>query len=153
MGRAWIAIRDNDLAAHIMGIDLFRYKTLAFFTGCFFAGVGGWLWAANLSWLSPTMFSLKESIWYVGMLIVGGMGSVAGAVMGVVAIRLLDLLSTFLAAYALMLFPTMQGTIPSAFAIILFGMVVLVFLIFEPRGMAHWWEVFKRSYRLHPYSY
>lgn len=153
MGRAWIAIRDNDLAASIMGINIFKYKTLAFFIGCFFAGIAGWLWAANMGSLHPTMFSLKESIWFLGMVVVGGMGSTAGVVMGVLGIRLIDMAASYAAASLGMAFPTMRGQIFSALAILVFGGTVTAFLVFEPRGMYHWWEMFKRSYRLHPYSY
>ena len=89
-GRTFIAVRDNDLAAEVMGVNLFRTKLLAFFIGCFFAGIAGWLWAHSLFHITPGQFAFKTSLWLLGMIIIGGMGSTTGAVMGVVVIRFMD---------------------------------------------------------------
>ena len=153
VGRALVAIRDNDLAASIMGINVFSYKLIAFFIGCCIAGIGGWLWTINALVITPQMFTLSESIWYLGMIIVGGMGSTTGAVAGAMFIRLLDLLSGFLSAQIAIWAPVIGALALSTFNYILFGVVVIVFLIFEPRGIYHLWENFKLSYRLYPYSY
>ncbi|MDP3047281.1 MAG: branched-chain amino acid ABC transporter permease, partial [Chloroflexota bacterium] len=88
-GRAFVAIRDNDIAAESMGINLFAYKLLAFFICSFYAGIAGSLWAHWMRAINPDHFTLMDSIWYVGMVIVGGMGSTAGAVFGTVSLRLL----------------------------------------------------------------
>ncbi len=154
-GRAFVAIRDNDLAAQVMGINLFRYKLLAFFIGCFFAGIAGSLLAhCYYGFLNPEFFNFKESILYVGMIIIGGLGATVGPIFGVVFIRLLEKI------LSLELVPLLEASItvlPSGWASgltpMLFGLVIILFLVLEPRGMAHRWQLFKTSYRIWPFSY
>jgi len=97
IGRAFVAVRDNDLAAEVMGINLFRYKLLAFFIGCFLAGIAGSLMAHCL-WgsLNTENFPLMDSILYVGIIIIGGLGTTMGPIFGVLFIRLLEQLITYL---------------------------------------------------------
>jgi branched-chain amino acid transport system permease protein len=154
VGRAFIAIRDNDLAAEVMGINLLYYKLLAFFIGCFFAGIAGALFAhCYYSSLLGEHFSFTESILYVGMIIIGGLGTSIGPILGVVFIRLLQQVLT------MEIVPFLEGTeiLPAGFASgvtpMLFGLVIVLFLILEPRGLAHRWSLFKASYRLWPFSY
>ncbi|MCJ7604477.1 MAG: branched-chain amino acid ABC transporter permease, partial [Dehalococcoidales bacterium] len=90
VGRAFIAIRDNDLAAEVMGVNLTYYKLLAFFIGCFFAGIAGSLFAHWNVQLTPEQFSFKDSILYVGIIIIGGLGTSVGPIFGVLFIRLLQ---------------------------------------------------------------
>ena len=78
VGRAFIAIRDNDLAAEVMGINVFAYKLLAFFIGCVFAGVAGSLLVHFVRYAFTAQFTFLDSVWYLGMLIAGGMGSISG---------------------------------------------------------------------------
>ena len=152
-GRAFIAIRDNDLAAEVMGINLFRYKLLAFFIGCFLAGVAGSL-LAHCYWgfLSPENFSIADSILYIGIIIIGGLGTTVGPIFGVLFIRLLQQGITQVS-------PLLEGTfnLPAGFTTgigpMIFGLVIILFLILEPRGLAHRWQLFKASYRLWPFSY
>jgi len=151
-GRAFIAIRDNDLAAEAMGVNLFRFKFLAFFIGCFYAGVAGWLWAFYMRYINPEQFGLLASLWLLGMLIVGGIGSTTGTVLGAILIRLLDMLSDFLATKLGELYPSVGAQSFSAFGLMLFGVVLATFLILEPRGLYHRWEILKAYWRLYPYS-
>ncbi len=153
IGRTFIAIRDNDLAAEVMGVNLWRYKLIAFFIGCFYAGIAGWLWAHSMWSISPGQFELPPSIWALGMLIVGGAGSTTGAILGATSIRLLDPALVDYLKPIIEDFPAIGLQFAAAFSEILFAVVVIVFLIFEPRGLYHRWELFKGSYRLHPYSY
>jgi branched-chain amino acid transport system permease protein len=154
VGRAFIAVRDNDLAAEVMGVNLTYYKLLAFFIGCFLAGIAGSLFAHwNIS-LTPEQFSFKDSILYVGIIIIGGLGTSVGPILGVLFIRLLKEVLTinvvpFLEA-KLTMFPSgfASGVTP-----MMFGLVIVLFLILEPRGLAHRWNLFKASYRLWPFSY
>ncbi|HEX9976888.1 MAG TPA: branched-chain amino acid ABC transporter permease, partial [Dehalococcoidales bacterium] len=90
VGRAFIAIRDNDLAAEVMGINLFRYKLLAFFIGCFFAGIAGSLWAHWMRFIDADGFPFTSSILYIGMIIIGGLGTAVGPIFGAIFIRLLE---------------------------------------------------------------
>ena len=154
VGRAFIAIRDNDLAAEVMGVNLLYYKLLAFFIGCFFAGIAGALYAHWLGSLNAEQFSFTESILYVGMIIIGGLGTNIGPIFGVVFIRVLQQVLT------IQLVPFLEKSVtvlPSGFATgitpMLFGLVIVLFLILEPRGLAHRWSLFKASYRLWPFSY
>ena len=152
-GRAFTAIRDNDLAAEVMGINLFYYKLLAFFIGCFYAGIAGSLWAQYYITILPDQFTLKDSVWYLGMIVVGGTGSTLGAVLGTVSIRLLDVFADYIAPLLAATFPLVRANVTYAVGAILFALVIIIFLIKEPRGLAHRWQLFKNWYRLWPYSY
>jgi branched-chain amino acid transport system permease protein len=153
IGRAFIAIRDNDLAAEVMGINIFRYKLLSFAICTFYAGIAGSLWAHWMRAILYEHFLLMQSIWMVGMVIVGGMGYTTGAVFGTVFIRILDQLVVYIAPMVEAVFPYWTGSAAAAMGPFVFGLVIIVFIIFEPRGLAHRWEIFKVSYRLNPYSY
>ena len=154
VGRAFIAVRDNDLAGQVMGINLLYYKLLAFFIGCFLAGIAGALLAHWIGFLNAEQFSLTESILYVGMIIIGGLGTTLGPILGVVFIRLLQQVLT------MEFVPFLESTFtmfPAGFATgvtpMLFGLVIVLFLVLEPRGIAHRWMLFKSAYRLWPFSY
>lgn len=153
VGRAFVAIRDNDLAAEVMGISLFRYKLIAFAISALYAGAAGAFWAEWIRFINPDQFTLHGSILYLGMLIVGGVGSSAGAVMGVIFMTIIEEIAKTIAPQIGVWLGMPPGTTASALAPGAFGLVILLFLIFEPRGLAHRWEVFKSSYRLNPFSY
>jgi branched-chain amino acid transport system permease protein len=152
-GRAFIAIRDNDLAAEVMGINLWAYKLLAFFIGCVFAGVAGSLLVHYIAFASVDQFPFMNSVWYLGMLIVGGMGSTAGAIFGAVSLKLLDELVTIAGPALAAAFPAIAAQAAASLSLIMRGLVIILFLIFEPRGLYHWWERIKAYYRLWPFSY
>ena len=152
-GRAFIAIRDSDFSAEVMGINLHSYKLLAFFIGCFFAGVAGSLWAHYLGLINPEQFTLMQSIWFLGMMIIGGMGSTLGVYLGTISIRLLEEVTVIAGPSLAVAIPALGRQTTVALAMIAFGVVIVLFLIFEPRGLAHRWEVFKYTYRLYPFSY
>ena len=152
-GRNFVAIRDNDLAAEVMGINLFRNKLLAFFIGCFFAGIAGWLWAHFYGWITPNQFDFKLSLWFLGMIIIGGMGSTTGAIMGAVAIRLMDKAVDPLASLIGDAFPSLSVQVAPALSLIVFALVVVFFILVEPKGLYHRWERIKLYYRLHPFAY
>jgi len=153
LGRAFVAIRDNDLAAEVMGINLFFYKMLAFFIGCFMAGIAGALLAHWTGSITTENFTLSESILYIGMIIIGGLGTTLGPILGVIFIRLLQ------QTLMVMVVPFLESTkvLPAGFATgvtpMLFGLAIVLFLILEPRGLAHRWSLFKSAYRLWPFSY
>ena len=152
-GRAFVAIRDNDLAAEVMGINLFRYKLTAFFIGCFFAGIAGSLLAHTSRSISPDYFPFTDSVLFIGMIIIGGLGTTLGPILGVIFIRMLDVLVTKLSPALQSAFPHLPPGFTSGIAPLLFGLAIILFLIFEPRGLAHRWQLFKSSYRLWPFSY
>ncbi len=154
-GRKMVAVRDNDLAAEVMGINLFRTKLLAFFLGCFLAGISGWLMAHNLRYLHPDIFSFNLSLILLGMVIIGGMGSTSGAIMGVVFMQILDKLTArYLAPAVMDWMPSgTSSSVGPALQLVVYGLVIVVFLLFEPRGMQHRLEKVKLYYRLRPFSY
>jgi branched-chain amino acid transport system permease protein len=153
LGRAFIAIRDNDLAAQVMGINLFYYKLLAFFIGCFLAGIAGSLTAHLNGFINTENFPLSDSILYIGMIIIGGLGTALGPILGVIFIRLLEVLVTNLTPALQSAFPFLPSGFTTGIAPMLFGLAIILFLIFEPRGLAHRWALFKAAYRLWPFSY
>lgn len=152
VGRAFIAIRDNDLAAEVMGVNLFYYKMMAFSMSAFYAGIAGALWGPFLGRISPEHFTLLDAIWYLGMMIVGGMGSILGAVLGTVFLRILREVVSYLTPVVATAFPAMERFAPATFGSVVFALAIIVFLIAEPRGLSHRWEIFKASYRLWPFS-
>jgi branched-chain amino acid transport system permease protein len=149
-GRAFVAIRDNDLAAEVMGINLWTYKLMAFFIGCVFAGVAGSLLVHYFAFASPTQFPFMDSVWYLGMLIVGGEGSIAGAIFGAVFLKLLDELVTIVGP---ILSAVVAAQAAASLSLIMRGLVIILFLIFEPRGLVHRWEMIKAYFKLWPFSY
>ena len=153
VGRAWMAIRDNDLAAEAMGINIFYYKLLAFFVGCFYAGIAGSLWVHYALLAAVDHFSFHDSIWYVAMIIVGGLGSITGAIMGAVFVRLLLIYSFRFGTMIGHWFPAIYATIGAALPLLVIGLIIMLILVFEPRGLYHRWVLFKSYYRLWPYSY
>jgi branched-chain amino acid transport system permease protein len=149
-GRAFIAIRDNDLAAEVMGVSLWSYKLQAFFIGCIYAGVAGSLLVHYVRFASIEQFPFMDSVWYLGMLIVGGMGSTTGAIFGVIALKLLDELVTVAGP---ILAAAVAPQAAASLALMSHGLIIIIFLIFEPRGIHHRWEMVKAYFRLWPFSH
>jgi len=151
VGRAFVAIRDDDLAAEVMGINVARYKLIAFFVSCAFAGVAGSLWAHWIRFIDPQQFTLAHSVRFLAYIIVGGLGTTVGPFFGVFFIELLmeglsvsfSTLASYVTGVTSYLFASKE---------FLFGLIVVLFLIFEPRGLAHRWALFKAAYRLHPFT-
>jgi branched-chain amino acid transport system permease protein len=152
-GRAFIAVRDNDRAAEAMGIDIFRYKLIAFAICTFYAGVAGSLLVHYMMWAQLESFTLQDSIWYVVIIIVGGLGSIEGTIFGVIFI-------TVLKEFIFVIGPMLEGNLPflpigagSGLLLVFIGGVAIFFLVFEPRGLAHRWNLIKAYYRLWPFGY
>ena len=147
-GRAFVAIRDNDLAAEVMGVNLFSYKLQAFFVGCVFAGIAGALSVQYYGYANVEQFPFFDSVWLLGMLIIGGMGSVSGVIYGVIAIKLLQQLATRIG-------PSLADLVnPQAavgLSLILPSVAIILFLIFAPRGVAHLLERVRNYYQAWPY--
>ena len=118
-----------------------------------YAGVAGGLWAYYLRFVGADQFTLYFSVWYMGMLIVGGLGSVLGAILGVLFIRALLEIITYLAPLLVEYFPAVGGGIWFAGMNILLGGVIIVFLIYEPRGLYHRWRIGKTAFRIWPFPH
>src|ERR1700752_358267 len=153
VGRAFVAIRDNDTAARVMGINLHAYKLLAFVTSAFITGISGALYGIYLSFVSVEGFPFLLSIEALAILIVGGLGSALGAVLGPVFIMLMpeaarlafSLFSTQLEA----LFTTGAQELKS----MLYGLVIILFLRFQPRGLVGAWHDLRRTWVHWPLRY
>lgn len=152
-GRAFVAVRDDDVAAGIMGINVVATKATAFLVGAFYAGVGGALWAYFVRFVAVDQFTLFNSIWFIAMIIVGGMGSITGALIGVVVIKSVQETFVSLGPSLIENFPGIGGEVVFSLMNVFLGGVIAAFLIFEPRGLMHRWNIFKRSYRLWPFPY
>jgi branched-chain amino acid transport system permease protein len=148
-GRAFVAIRDNDLAAEVMGISLWSYKLQAFFIGCVYAGVAGALLVHYYGFASVDQFPFMDSVWYLGMLIVGG-SHVTGPILGAISLKLLDELVTLVGP---VLSAAIAAQAAAAMGLITRGLVIILFLIFEPRGLDHRWGMVKAYFRLWPFSH
>jgi branched-chain amino acid transport system permease protein len=152
-GRAFIAVRDDDVASGMMGINVVRAKASAFLVGAFYAGIGGALWAYYVRFVAVDQFTLINSIWYIAMIIVGGMGSIVGALIGVFVIKLVQESITSIGPLVVAMFPALGGDVVFAAMNIFLGSIIALFLIAEPRGLMHRWNIVKRAYRLWPFPY
>jgi branched-chain amino acid transport system permease protein len=157
VGRAFIAIRDRDVAAEIIGVNIFKYKLIAFAVSSFYAGVAGALWTYYLRIANYENFTLATSIEYLTMIIIGGLGSVLGSVLGAIFIKLLPIaldLSVISIARGVFGIPYESvANFLANFQLFIFGTLIILFLIVEPEGLARLWENIKRYFRLWPYSY
>jgi branched-chain amino acid transport system permease protein len=151
-GRALMAVRDNDVAAEVMGIDVLRVKISAFFVGSLFAGVAGACTAWFLQFVTVEAFTLFASIWYLGMLIVGGTYSPIGAILGVVFITVVQEGLHEVGTQVVRNVHEAGGAIFAATNVAL-GVSILLVLIFEPRGLAHRWSVLKDTIQLWPFPH
>jgi len=152
VGRAFIAIRDRDVAAGVMGISLFRYKLLAFVISSFYAGVAGGLMAHHSRIIFPDAFTLLVSIDYLAMVIIGGMGSILGSIFGAVFMTLLPEVLKLSATSLTGVYPQAFGLIASTRDVV-FGLAVIFFLMYEPEGLARIWLRVKNYWKLWPYAY
>lgn len=155
-GRALVAVRDHYLSAEMMGINLAYYRTLSFGIASFFAGIGGALYAHYLLFVSVEAFNILYSIQFLAMVIIGGLGSIMGSILGAAFMVLLpeivqsgvDLLAGSALDRALRL-----GTSISFLREMVIGAAIILFLIFEPDGLAHRWRMIKAYWKLYPFSH
>lgn len=149
IGRAFIAIRDRDISAEVLGIPLLRYKLLSFGLSSFYAGVAGGLWAYFFRVVTPESFPLLMSIFFLAAIIVGGMGSILGGILGAVFMtmvpELLKLIVDLLPGGSeLTVFLSPVRTM-------VFGLLIIGFLVFEPQGLAEMWRRLRRFFHLWPF--
>lgn len=156
IGRAFIAIRDQDIAAEVMGVNVFFYKLVAFATSSFFVGLAGALTAFHSTNLSFERFTIEVSIEYLAMIIIGGLGSVSGSIYGAAFIKILPEILRELGDLVID-----AGVLSAAdFDLFLpsirqaaFGLAIIFTLIFEPEGIVKLWSDIKAYFRLWPFSY
>jgi len=158
VGRAFIAIRDSDIAAETMGVNLVFYKTLAFAVSAFYAGIGGGLFAFLLGFINPSTFNFILSIYFLAFVIVGGLGSIFGSIMGGVFMTWLLLVLDKVQelpylGVALVSFSenwmTLSG-LPNI-ASIIFGLIIVLLVVFEPLGLYGFWIRTKIYWKTWPF--
>jgi branched-chain amino acid transport system permease protein len=155
-GRALVAVRDHYLSAEMMGINLTKYRTLSFGISSFYAGIGGALYAHYLGFVSVEGFGILFSIQFLGMIIIGGLGSIMGTLMGTAFMTLLpeamEQATKLLAGTPLDAALDLKQNV-SYLREMAIGSVIVAFLIFEPDGLAHRWRQIKAYWKLYPFSY
>src|SRR5437879_153697 len=155
IGRAFVAIRDQDIAAEIIGINIFRYKLLAFAISSFYAGVTGVLYTYFLGIANYEQFQIGVSIDYLAMIIVGGLGSVLGSIFGAIFITLLPIVIRIgMEAFGGVFFAqqTVLNLIPNL-RLMMFGALIIFFLIVEPEGLNRLWRNIRSYFRVWPFAY
>lgn len=158
VGRAFVAVRDAEIAAETIGVNLTYYKTLAFAVSAFYAGIGGGLYAFVLRFIEPELFSLLMSIMFLAMAVVGGLGSIMGAVTGACLLSWLDLqlrnilsvpvLGAWLEALSKNYF-SITGV--SNIQFVVFGLILILIMIFEPLGLYGFWIRAKKYWKTWPF--
>ena len=149
IGRAFIAIRDRDISAEVLGIPLLRYKLLSFALSSFYAGVAGGLWAYFFRVVTPESFPLIMSIFFLAAIIVGGMGTILGGVLGAAFLTMVPELLKLIVGWLPL--GDNAALILSPVRTIVFGALIVGFLIFEPHGLAEIWRRVRRFFHLYPF--
>jgi branched-chain amino acid transport system permease protein len=154
-GRAWMAVRDMDVAAEVIGIRLLRTKLLAFAVSSFYCGVAGAMYAfCYLGSVEPDGFSLDLSFKILFMIIVGGVGSILGSFLGAAFILLLPIfLDITLPWISTLLHLPFDNATVSHIQLMVFGALIMFFLIVEPHGLARLWQIGKEKLRLWPFPH
>lgn len=159
-GRAFSAVRDRDIAAEVMGVDLRRQKLIAFTISSAYAGVAGALFALRLSTIDPANYNLLLSILFIAMILIGGGASIAGSIIGGFAIALLPEIATPLSEIVTPIVDALifwdDGGFPLSdfeFQQILYGGSLVAFLLLEPRGMFGLWIRVRNYWKAFPFSF
>ena len=155
IGRAFVAIRDQDIAAEIIGINIYRYKLLSFAISSFYAGVCGVLYTYYLGIANYEQFQIGVSIDYLAMIIIGGLGSVLGSILGAVFVTMLPIvIRLVMERWPALFFSTASCPASSpARGWSLFGGLIIFFLVVEPEGLNRLWRNIRNYFRVWPFSY
>ena len=151
-GRAFVAVRDQDIAASAMGINVFTTKLTAFAVSSGMVGIAGALLAHYRGIVTWERFTIEVSILYLAMIIIGGLGSVSGSFMGAVLITLLPAFIADAGSAMSGVFPQIDAKIPYLQQGV-FGLTIILFLVFEPRGLHEIWKNIKDYFHLWPFDY
>jgi branched-chain amino acid transport system permease protein len=154
-GRAFMAVRDMDVAASVIGIPMMKTKLLAFAISSFYCGVAGALYAYTyLGTVEPEAFTLDLSFRILFMIIIGGVGSILGSFLGAAFITLFPiLLNVVFSAVSHAFNLDISHAIVSNIELIIFGGLIVFFLIVEPHGLARLWQITKEKLRLWPFPH
>ncbi|NVN98612.1 MAG: branched-chain amino acid ABC transporter permease [Geobacteraceae bacterium] len=152
VGKAFVAIRDQAISAEVMGVNILKYKLLSFGISSFYVGVAGALVAYQSKIISPETFPITVAIDYLGMIIIGGLGSILGSIYGAIFITLLPELLRISTSALAGPFPLLVAKL-AAMKELVFGMFVVGFILFEPAGIAARWHSIKSYWKLYPFSH
>jgi branched-chain amino acid transport system permease protein len=152
IGRAFLAVRDNDIVAEMLGINIFAYKLMAFGVSAFYAGFSGALFAYYAESILPEHFNIFVSVNYVFMVVIGGIGRLWGPVLGAIIVVLIPEGLRLLTAYVGGLWPNWVVYTEQT-KLIIFGLIVIVLLVGEPRGVIAIWDRVKNYFQSWPYRY
>jgi branched-chain amino acid transport system permease protein len=154
VGRAFTAIRDRDIAAGVIGVNLARYKTAAFATSSFYAGCAGALFYVLPGFFVPESFNLEMSVRFIAMVLIGGAGTISGAILGAFFLTLLPTLTRMFSTAVPFISNSSTDT-PNVFQLetVFYGALIIVFLIFEPRGLFGIWLRIRNYWKAWPFSY
>jgi len=154
-GRAWMAVRDMDVAAEVIGIPLMKTKLMAFAISSFYCGIAGALYAyCYLGSVEPDGFSLDLSFKILFMVIIGGVGSILGNFLGAAFILLLPIFLDIILPFISQLFHLpIPNSVVSHIQLMVFGSLIIFFLIVEPHGLARLWQITKEKLRLWPFPH
>ncbi|MFZ0142559.1 MAG: branched-chain amino acid ABC transporter permease [Aeromicrobium sp.] len=154
VGRSLAAVRDRDMAAEMMAINIPVTKTVAFAISSFYAGCCGGLLYTITGFFEPSTFSLLLSVQFIAMVLIGGAGTVSGTIMGAMFISILPSLTREIPSYVSFISSTATTT-PNVFQLesILYGLLIVVFLLFEPRGLFGIWVRIRNYWKGWPFSY
>ena len=144
-GRAFVAIRDSEISASCMGVHPAKYKTMSFAISAALTGVGGALYAHKLAFISPEQFTLFQSIELLTIVILGGIGFLHGAVLGAAFIIVLPQLISIAKGWL------PDGMAPSGLQAVVFGLILILFIIFEPHGLYGRWLKIRTWFELFPF--
>ncbi|TCT08781.1 amino acid/amide ABC transporter membrane protein 2 (HAAT family) [Tepidamorphus gemmatus] len=150
VGRAFIAIRDRDISAEVLGISLLHYKLTSFAVSSFYAGVAGGMWAYFFRVVTPESFPFIYSIFFLAAIIVGGMGTILGGILGAVFMTMVPELLRFVVDWLAPVIPN-AATLLSPVRTIVFGALIIGFLLFEPKGLAEIVHRIRRFFHLWPF--
>jgi branched-chain amino acid transport system permease protein len=155
IGRAFVAVRDQDIAAEIIGINIYRYKLLSFAISSFYAGVCGVLYTYYLGIANYEQFQIAVSIDYLAMIIIGGLGSVLGSVLGAIFVTMLPIVLRLAMEPLAGLFfsPGEMSSVIASMRLVLFGGLIIFFLVVEPEGLNRLWRNIRNYFRVWPFSY
>ena len=152
-GRAFVAIRDRDIAAEAIGVNIIAYKMVSFSVSSFYAGISGAMFGYLIVYIHPDNFAFLHSIEFIAMVIVGGLASTLGSIFGAIFVTLFPEIIKNVAQLLSSVFPGMAEAYSLDWNIAAFGLLIILFLIFEPKGLVGIWGRIQACFKNWPFTY
>jgi branched-chain amino acid transport system permease protein len=151
VGRAFIAVRDRDYSAEVLGVNLLQTKLLAFAISSFYAGVAGALLAYFIKFINPDQFGFSLSVFFFAIIIVGGLGSILGSILGAAFMTMVPEVLKFGVGLLAPFYPVQATVLLASVRELVFGLLIVGFLLFEPNGLAEIWRRTREKFRQWPF--